>query len=82
MDYVFLKNRNFDVDGAIERFAGKSDLYEKYIRLFMEEHSFFQLEDAVKKLDYAVIPTKYKILYKAPYWLAVLLNKFDKWYHR
>ena len=52
MDYVFLKNRNFDVEGAIERFAGKSDLYEKYIRLFTEEQSFFQLEDAVNKLDY------------------------------
>ena len=31
MDYLFLKNRNFDVDGTIERFAGKTDLYEKYI---------------------------------------------------
>ena len=52
MDYLFLKNRNFDVDGTIERFAGKTDLYDKYIRLFIEEQSFFQLEDAVKNLDY------------------------------
>jgi HPt (histidine-containing phosphotransfer) domain-containing protein len=52
MDYLFLKNRNFDVDGTIERFAGKTDLYEKYIRLFLEEKSYFQLEDAVKNLDY------------------------------
>ena len=52
MDYVFLKNRNFDVHGAIERFAGTNDLYDKYIRLFIEEQSFFQLEDAVKNLDY------------------------------
>ena len=52
MDYLFLKNRNFDVDGTIERFAGNTDLYEKYIRLFLEEKSYFQLEDAVKNLDY------------------------------
>ena len=52
MDYTFLKNRNFDVDGAIERFAGKSELFEKYIRLFLQEKSYFQLEEAVKSLDY------------------------------
>ena len=29
MNYEFLKKQNFDVDGAIERFAGKSELFEK-----------------------------------------------------
>lgn len=52
MNYEFLKNQNFDVDGAIERFAGKSELFEKYIRLFIQEQSFFQLEDAVKNMNY------------------------------
>jgi hypothetical protein len=38
--------------------------------------------EAARKLDYAVIPPKYKLLYKAPYWMAVVLNKLDKWYHK
>ena len=37
---------------------------------------------ATRKLDYGVIPPKYKLLYKAPYWMAVILNKLDKWYHK
>ena len=47
MDYVFLKNRNFDVDGAIERFAGKSDLYEKYrplVKDFLEKKNELTFE--------------------------------------
>lgn len=52
MDYEYLRNHNFDVDGAVERFAGKTDLYDKYIKLFTEEDSYFNLEDAVTNLDY------------------------------
>ena len=55
------------------------------IRAYYFDSNKEQLEDAriaARKLDYAVIPPKYKLLYKAPYWMAVILNKFDKWYHR
>ena len=37
---------------------------------------------AAKKLDYSVIPTKYRFLYGMPYPIACVLNKLDKWYHK
>jgi glycosyltransferase involved in cell wall biosynthesis len=37
---------------------------------------------AAKKLDYYVIPNKYRFLYGMPYPIACVLNKLDKWYHR
>ena len=37
---------------------------------------------AAKKLDYSVIPTKYRFLYGMPYLIAYVLNKLDKWYHK
>ena len=55
------------------------------IRSYYFDPSKEQLEDAriaTRKLDYSVIPPKYKLLYKAPYWMAVVLNKLDKWYHK
>ena len=55
------------------------------IRIYYFDSTKEQLDDAriaAKKLDYAVIPPKYKLLFKAPYWMAVILNKLDKWYHR
>ncbi len=55
------------------------------IRSYYFDPSKEQLEDAriaTRKLDYSVIPSKYKLLYKAPYWMAVVLNKLDKWYHK
>lgn len=39
-------------------------------------------EEAVKKIDYSVIPVKYRFLYKWPYILAVIVDKFDKLYHQ
>lgn len=55
MNYELLKNHNFDVEGAIERFAGKTDLYDKYIKLFTQEDSYLKLEEAVANLDYLEI---------------------------
>lgn len=37
---------------------------------------------AVRKIDYQVIPLKYRLLYKCPYFMAKLFNKLDKFYHR
>ena len=37
---------------------------------------------ATTKLDYSVIPYKYKLLFKAPYKIAVVLNNLDIWYHQ
>ena len=37
---------------------------------------------AAKKVDYSVIPTKYRFLYGMPYPIACVLNKLDKWYHK
>lgn len=36
---------------------------------------------AVRKIDYLVIPLKYRLLYKWPYFIAKLFNKLDKLYH-
>jgi hypothetical protein len=55
------------------------------IRRYYFESKYNQLEDAknaVKKLDYTVIPYKYRLLFKMPYHLAVIFNKFDNWYNR
>ena len=55
------------------------------IRCYYFDPTKEQLADAciaIKKLDYAVIPAKYKLLYKAPYCIAVVLDKLDKWYHK
>ena len=37
---------------------------------------------AVRKIDYIVIPLKYRLLYKWPYFMGKLFNKLDKLYHR
>ena len=39
-------------------------------------------QKAIQNLDYSVIPFKYRLLYKWPYFMAKLLNKLDKLYHR
>ena len=56
-----------------------------HIRKYYFEEMAGQREDAkvaIKKLDYSVIPTKYRFLYGMPYPIACLLNKLDKWYHK
>ena len=40
-----------------------------------------EAQDAVSDLDYSVIPAKYRLLYKWPYPVAVIVNKLDKLYH-
>ena len=37
---------------------------------------------AIRNIDYSVVPFKYRLLYKCPYWIARLFNKLDKLYHR
>lgn len=37
---------------------------------------------AIKKIDYSVVPLKYRLLYKWPYKIAIILNKLDKLYHK
>lgn len=37
---------------------------------------------AVRKIDYSVVPFKYRLLYKCPYWMARILDKLDKLYHK
>lgn len=39
-------------------------------------------QKAIQNLDYSVIPLKYRLLYKWPYFMAKLFNKLDKLYHR
>lgn len=56
-----------------------------HLRKYFFEEIKGQREDAivaVKKLDYTVIPKKYKYLYRLPYLFACLLNKFDIFYHK
>ncbi len=37
---------------------------------------------AVRKIDYSVVPFKYRLLYKYPYWMARIFDKLDKLYHK
>ena len=41
-----------------------------------------EAREAVKKIDYTEVPFKYRLLYKWPYKIAIILNKLDKLYHR
>ncbi len=38
-------------------------------------------QKAIQELDYSVIPFKYRLLYKWPYWMANIFNELDKLYH-
>lgn len=54
------------------------------IRSYYFESKYNQLEDArvaINNLDYSVIPFKFKLLFKVPYKLAIVLNHLDKLYH-
>jgi glycosyltransferase involved in cell wall biosynthesis len=56
-----------------------------HLRKYFFEEINGQREDAkvaVKKLDYSVIPKKYKYLFGLPYPFARLLNKLDVYYHK
>ena len=56
-----------------------------HIRKYYFEEIKGQRGDAqvsVRKLDYLVIPAKYRYLYKMPYVLAYVLHQLDKWYHK
>lgn len=56
-----------------------------HIRRFYFGEIHGQCEDAkvaITKLDYTIIPPKYKYLFGLPYPIASVLNKFDKWYHK
>lgn len=55
------------------------------IRRFYFSSKYNQLEDAkiaANKLDYSVIPYKFRLLFNLPYKLAIVLNKLDIWYHQ
>ena len=55
------------------------------IRRYYFDSKKDQIDDAkiaMKKLDYSTIPYKYRLLFKAPYSIARLLNKLDIWYHQ
>lgn len=55
------------------------------IRRYYFEEIKGQRDDAklaVKKLNYSVIPSKYKYLFNCPYAIAKVLDKLDKLYHK
>lgn len=56
-----------------------------HLRKYFFEEIEGQRDDAiiaVKKLDYAVLPKKYKYLFGLPYMFARFLNKLDIFYHK
>lgn len=38
-----------------------------------------EARETAAKLDYRVIPFKYKLFFKMPYGIATMINRFDKW---
>lgn len=55
------------------------------IRRYYYDPTNDQIDDAkiaTKKLDYTVIPFKYRLLFKTPRRIANVLNMLDIWYHK
>lgn len=48
----YLLEKGVDLNGALERFLGKEDLYEKFLRKFPEDRNFEDLGEALKQKDY------------------------------
>lgn len=74
---IFRANRKFYI--WINRWSA-IHIRNYYFGTNSEEH--MAAIEAVQKLDYRVIPRKYKWLFLSPYWLGTIVNKLDKWYHR
>ncbi|MEG2522638.1 MAG: Hpt domain-containing protein [Lachnospiraceae bacterium] len=52
MDIQQLEAIGIDYEEGIQRFAGKANLYEKYLVKFLEDTNFYGLEQALKVKDY------------------------------
>jgi histidine phosphotransfer protein HptB len=46
-----LRESGADVDATIERFCGNSDMYEKFIRKFPDDGTFFLIKPAFESKD-------------------------------
>ena len=53
MNYEILRSGGIDVNDALNRFSGSSELFEKYINRFIGEKSYTELVVSVEKKDYA-----------------------------
>jgi len=53
MNYEILRSGGIDVNDALNRFSGSSELFEKYINRFIGEKSYTELVVSMEKKDYA-----------------------------
>lgn len=51
MNRTKLEGAGIDYGGGLRRFSGNAELYEKFLRMFICDKSFEQLEGAVKERD-------------------------------
>lgn len=52
MDIIVLKNAGVNYEEGLQRFAGKAQLYEKYIGKYLDDPTFQQLETSLENADY------------------------------
>lgn len=56
-----------------------------HLRRYYFSHLSIDIEQAkiaVRKLDYSVVPFKYKLFFKLPYYIGAIFNMLDKLYHK
>lgn len=46
------------------------------------KENYIDAKEAIAKLDYTVLPKKYRALYKTPYFIGKIFNLFDNLYHK
>jgi glycosyltransferase involved in cell wall biosynthesis len=46
------------------------------------KENYVDAKEAITKLDYTVLPKKYRALYKTPYFIGKIFNFFDNLYHK
>lgn len=52
MNKQILQAAGINYDEGVSRFAGKTELYEKYLKKFVDDASFPQLQDAMEQENY------------------------------
>lgn len=48
---TWLQQEGIDVDDAMERFMGNTELLERFLKKFLEDANYKKLEDAIKNKD-------------------------------
>jgi len=53
-----IKEMNIDYDTAVNRFGGSEALYQKFLKRFLDDNTYYELEQAWEKQNYEEIEKK------------------------